>query len=51
MVLGVFFSSKIKDATPAIFVVIMLFIVPADWNCLAFFHKGGGKFAYKSCVQ
>uniref|UniRef100_A0A182QCM8 Citrate transporter-like domain-containing protein n=1 Tax=Anopheles farauti TaxID=69004 RepID=A0A182QCM8_9DIPT len=33
---------KIKDATPAIFVVIMLFIVPADWSWLSFFRKGGG---------
>ncbi|XP_053672180.1 protein I'm not dead yet-like [Anopheles nili] len=34
---------RIKDATPAIFVVIMLFIVPADWNCVSFFRKGPGQ--------
>lgn len=28
---------KIRDATPAIFVVIMLFVIPANWNWLSFF--------------
>ncbi|XP_052862119.1 protein I'm not dead yet-like [Anopheles cruzii] len=38
---------KIKDATPAIFIVIMLFIVPADWSCLSFCRKGAGKLPKK----
>lgn len=29
-------KTKIKDATPAIFVVIGLFMVPANWSCLNF---------------
>ncbi|XP_055532218.1 protein I'm not dead yet-like [Wyeomyia smithii] len=32
----------IKDATPAIFIVIALFIVPADWRWLNYFRKGSG---------
>ncbi|XP_058830398.1 protein I'm not dead yet [Topomyia yanbarensis] len=34
---------KIKDATPAIFVVMMLFVVPANWRCLKFFRRNPGR--------
>lgn len=30
-------KTKIKDATPAIFIVIALFMIPANWGCLNFF--------------
>lgn len=32
-------KTKIKDATPAIFVVILLFIIPANWSCLNYFKS------------
>ncbi|XP_001654056.2 protein I'm not dead yet [Aedes aegypti] len=38
----VFPGVKIKDATPAILIVIMLFIVPADWRWLNYFKKNSG---------
>lgn len=32
-------TTKIKDATPAIFVVVMLFILPAKWTIFEWFTK------------
>lgn len=34
-----FFCSKIKDATPAILVVIAFFMFPANWRCFRFFKS------------
>ncbi|XP_058457407.1 protein I'm not dead yet-like [Malaya genurostris] len=34
---------KIRDATPAIFVVMLLFVVPANWRCLKFFRRNSGR--------
>lgn len=34
---------KIKDATPAIFIVIVFFMIPVNWRCLEFFQKDKGK--------
>lgn len=31
-----FFFSKVRDATPAIFIVITLFMIPANWNCFKY---------------
>lgn len=30
-------KTKIKDGTPAVFIVIALFMIPANWGCLNFF--------------
>lgn len=32
-------NTKIKDATPAIFIVISLFLIPANWSCMKFFSS------------
>lgn len=32
--------SKVKDATPAIFIVIALFIIPSTFGCLKYFKRG-----------
>lgn len=32
-------KTKVKDATPAIFIVIALFIVPANWGCINYFKR------------
>lgn len=29
-----------KDATPAIFIVICLFIIPSTWGCMRYFKRG-----------
>lgn len=34
---------KIKDATPAMFIVIALFMIPANWRCLKFFRGNPGR--------
>lgn len=34
--------SKIKDATPAMFIVIVLFMIPANWRCLKFCRSNPG---------
>ena len=34
---------KIKDATPAIFIVIVFFMIPANWRCFRFCRKDTGK--------
>lgn len=36
-------SRKIKDATPAIFIVIMFFMLPMNWQCFRYFRKDDGK--------
>lgn len=33
------YISKIKDATPAILVVIAFFMFPANWRCFRFFKS------------
>ncbi|XP_062550590.1 protein I'm not dead yet-like isoform X2 [Armigeres subalbatus] len=38
----IFPDVKIKDATPAIMIVIVLFIVPSDWRWLAYFKTNSG---------
>lgn len=38
----IFPGVKIKDGTPAILIVIALFIVPADWRWLNYFRKNSG---------
>jgi sodium-dependent dicarboxylate transporter 2/3/5 len=35
---------KIKDATPAIFIVIVFFMLPVNWRCLKFFKKDNGEY-------
>lgn len=32
-------NTKVKDATPAIFIVIALFIIPANWSCINYFKR------------
>lgn len=32
-------NTKVKDATPAIFIVIALFIIPANWGCINYFKR------------
>lgn len=34
---------KVKDATPAIFIVIVFFMFPANWRCLRFFRTTSDK--------
>lgn len=34
---------KIKDATPAMFIVIALFMIPANWRCFKFFRGNPGR--------
>lgn len=34
---------KIKDATPAMFIVIVLFMIPANWRCLKYFRRNPGR--------
>ncbi|XP_053683713.1 protein I'm not dead yet-like [Sabethes cyaneus] len=34
---------KIRDATPAILVVILLFVVPASWRCFKFCTRNSGR--------
>lgn len=34
---------KIKDATPAMFIVIVLFMIPANWRCFKFFRGNSGR--------
>lgn len=34
---------KIKDATPAMFCVILLFMIPANWRCLKFMRSNPGR--------
>uniref|UniRef100_A0A2M4BIC4 Putative na+/dicarboxylate na+/tricarboxylate and phosphate transporter n=1 Tax=Anopheles marajoara TaxID=58244 RepID=A0A2M4BIC4_9DIPT len=36
-------SVKIKDATPAMFIVIVLFMIPANWRCLKFCRSNPGR--------
>ncbi|XP_058831962.1 protein I'm not dead yet-like [Topomyia yanbarensis] len=36
-------DAKIRDATPAILIVILLFIFPANWSCLDFFKRNPGR--------
>lgn len=31
-------KTKIKDGTPAVFIIIALFMIPANWGCLNFFN-------------
>lgn len=38
----IIFFSKIKDATPAMFIVIVLFMIPANWRCFKFFRGNSG---------
>ncbi|XP_039443410.1 protein I'm not dead yet-like [Culex pipiens pallens] len=35
-------GAKIKDATPAIFIVVALFVIPADWQWLNYFRRKSG---------
>ncbi|EDS32684.1 sodium/dicarboxylate cotransporter [Culex quinquefasciatus] len=37
-------GAKIKDATPAIFIVVTLFVIPADWQWLNYFRRKSGYF-------
>lgn len=37
-------NTKVGDATPAIFVVITLFMIPANWGCLNFFKGNPCKY-------
>lgn len=34
---------KIKDATPAMFIVIVFFMIPANWRCLKFLRRNPGR--------
>lgn len=36
-------SVKIKDATPAILIVIIFFMLPANWRCFRFFKSSSNK--------
>ncbi|EDS43693.1 I'm not dead yet [Culex quinquefasciatus] len=35
-------GANIKDATPAIFIVVALFVIPADWQWLNYFRRKSG---------
>ncbi|KAG8224335.1 hypothetical protein J437_LFUL004291 [Ladona fulva] len=43
---------KIKDATPAMFILFLMYILPADLNFLSWIFKNGGGFAMaKACKE
>lgn len=37
-------DTKVKDGTPAIFIVIALFMIPANWSCCKFFKSKPCKY-------